>query len=198
MPLYKDSDPTQRPTWIIYLPQTLSLAVCCHNYRVSLPCGLTSRLMQRQWQRKNLKKELVLSVLLKTAIVLRPSTPPCPPSPSPVPQVRDIWRTHLSQFWFNPPLSQPLSFSFSTVNLTYTDGASGGEVSPRTSRNIKSHFRRKKFQSPQLRSSLEAILQPSPSSLVSDLLWVRYNYWCIHKISHTQNLVNLLDCGNSL
>ena len=55
------------------------------------------------------------------------------------------------------------------VSVNSTDGG-GGEESPRSARNLKSHFRRKKFQSPQLRTSVEAILQPAPSSLVADLL----------------------------
>ena len=50
-----------------------------------------------------------------------------------------------------------------------------GDESPRSSQNLKAHFRRKKFQSPQLRARLESILQPPPSSLVEDLLWVNIN-----------------------
>lgn len=45
-----------------------------------------------------------------------------------------------------------------------------GDESPRSSQNLKAHFRRRKFQSPQLRSRLESILQPPPSSLIQDLL----------------------------
>lgn len=55
-----------------------------------------------------------------------------------------------------------------------------GDESPRSSQNLKAHFRRKKFQSPQLRARLESILQPPPSSLVEDLLWVHICKWNIH------------------
>ena len=44
------------------------------------------------------------------------------------------------------------------------------EESPRSAQNLKAHFRRRRFQSPQLRAQVEAILHPPPSSLISDLL----------------------------
>ena len=48
--------------------------------------------------------------------------------------------------------------------------AATGEASSRSGRGITTQFRRRKFGSPHLRSQIEGILQPAPSSLLTDFL----------------------------
>jgi hypothetical protein len=73
----------------------------------------------------------------------------------------------------SPPSPPLLSSSMSSLSMLTTSSSSSspsGEGSSRSVRGLSTQFRRRKFGSPALRSQIEGILQPPPSSLLSDFL----------------------------
>lgn len=94
----------------------------------------------------------------------------------------------------HPPSSPPLSSSMSSLTLlssTSSSSSSPGETSSRSGRGISTQFRRRKFGSPQLRSQIESILQPPPSSLLSDFLIVRNMREIKTDVGHARAFVRL-------
>jgi hypothetical protein len=81
--------------------------------------------------------------------------------------------------------------SLSMLTTSSSSSSPSGEGSSRSVRGLSTQFRRRKFGSPALRSQIEGILQPPPSSLLSDFLIVRNMREIKTDVGHARAFVRL-------